>query len=143
MFRKAFLQGKQQNKAIFIHFKAYTIMFLINSSGNFEPNSSLTVTRPSVNFFTIFGTLGYFLCARIQKPLGRLRQTDIQTDTETRTERAARSIYSIDKGPQSTYKVLKRAAGHCSLPNKPRVSTREAETIAQTSTKTACRIVPN
>ena len=113
-------------------------MFLINSSGNYKPNSSKMVMWPSVNFFTIFGTLWEFLGASIQKPFRRL--TDTQTRTERATgcinrgsERADGHIQSVEKsrrahirrgkGSQGAYKAPKRAVGCCALPNKPRVST--------------------
>ena len=69
-------------------------MFLINSSGNYEPNFSKMVTSPAVNFFMIFGTYLDFLCTPFQKPLRRLIQahTHTERDTEMLTERAARCI---------------------------------------------------
>ena len=110
-------------------------MFLINSSNNYAPNSSKMVMWSSVNFFTIFGTLRDFLHARIQKPFRWL--TDRHTHTDGRWDanrmgcwahikrigKGRRALIKCCKGPQGASKALKRAAGCCALPNKPRVST--------------------
>ena len=71
-----------------------------------------------MNFFTIFGTL----CACIQKPFRWL--TDRHTDLCREANRKdCRAHIKHQKGPQGTYKMTKKTAGRCALPNKPRVST--------------------
>ena len=104
-------------------------MFLINSSANYEPNSS----NGHVSHCEFFHNFWYLSQFSTYLPSKAFEETYTDTHTQRDTNRKGPKgaykegrkgplgAYKASKGLQGPYKAPKRASGPCTLPNKIRV----------------------
>ena len=71
--------AKKTAKQIFLHFKVFMIMFLIDSSSNYAPNSSKIIMWLSVKFFMISGIFQWLSACLLSEIFEMLTGTHTQT----------------------------------------------------------------